>query len=127
GALRIGDGEVGRSHLQRELRAADPERRGAGQRGDAADPLSVDKRTVERAEVLDLDSAGARPYGGMPARGLVVVDHEIGALTSDHDLAIAFDALPLSGAGGDPQSRHRLQERDYGTRGDGVNPPRRLL
>jgi hypothetical protein len=41
------------------------------------------------------------------ARHFIVGDDQIDALAPDHNLPVALDALPLTGTGGDLESRHR--------------------
>ena len=80
------DGEVGDPHLHGC---------GGGHERDGGDPLAVDEGAVERAQILDLEPSRNWTYDRVPARHLPVLDHQICALATDDQLAVAIEALSL--------------------------------
>ena len=71
-----------------------------------ADPLAVDPRAVERAEILDLEAVLHGADRCVPARDERIIDRDVGIRPSEQKLGLDLELLPGERAGLQSQRRH---------------------
>jgi hypothetical protein len=108
---------LGRAHLHH--RHADQQLVVRAELGAAVQLVVVDERAVRRLEVLDDRAVRGRLDARVPARGLGVLDHQVGAVvTSDHERLRDVELRPRSGSLHDLEhQRHRRLDHTRADRG----------